>query len=201
MKRTRSVAFAALTTFAALAALVAFAALAPAQAQAAKAAPAGTLSEGARKAKAAKPVPPKITGAKVLEFGVYTSTVVSREKSPSVADGIKDRATDFKLVRKSTLVDARLGTSIGLKYVLRGTPKGATVSIEVAVTHPPMVNPDTGQSMTYSTATFERVLDQPEHALWSFDTPGDLVPGEYLIELVSEGKVLAKKVFRVRIRQ
>jgi hypothetical protein len=192
------VALAALTTFAALAALLAFVALAPAPAQAA---PTGTQSDGARKAKAAKPVPPKITGAKVLEFGVYTSTVVSREKSPTVADGIKDRATDFKLVRKSTLVDARLGTSIGLKYVLRGTPKGATVSIEVAVTHPPLVNPETGQSMTYSTATFERVLDQPEHALWSFDTPGDLVPGEYLIELVSEGKVLAKKVFRVRIRQ
>jgi len=190
------VALAALTTFAALAALTAFVALAPAPAQAAKA-----QAAKAQAAKAAKPVPPKITGAKVLEFGVYTSTVVSREKSPSVADGIKDRATDFKLVRKSTLVSAGLGTGIGLKYVLKGAPKGAAASLDVVVRHPAMVNPETRETMTRSSATFERFIGQAEHAVWSFDTPEDLVPGEYVIELVFEGKVLAQKTFRVRIRK
>lgn len=192
MKRTLSVALAALTTFAALT-LIAFVGLAPAPAQAAKAQPAGV--------KKTQPALPKVTGIKVLEFGVYTSTVTSREKSPAIADGIKDRASDFKLVRKSTLVDARLGTSIGLQYVLKGSPKGAAVSIEVAVSHPAMVNPETRESMTRSSATFERVIGEPEHALWSFDTPEGLVPGEYVIELVHEGKVLAQKAFRVRIRR
>jgi hypothetical protein len=69
------------------------------------------------------------------------------------------------------------------------------------VSHPALVNPETKESMTRSSATFERVLGQPEHAVWSFDTPEGLVPGEYVIELVSEGKVLAQKTFRVKIRK
>ena len=162
--------------------------------------PAAPAQAARPRVKKTEPAPPKVTGVKVLEFGIYTSTVVQRIHSASVADGIKDRATDFKLVRKSTLVDARLGTSIGMKYILRGTPKDARVTIEVGVVHPPMVNPQTHETMTRSSANFERTLGQPEHAVWSFDTPADLVPGDYTIEIVSEGKVLAQKVFRVRIR-
>lgn len=183
------------TVLLALAALIAFAGLAfAAPAQAAK-----VELMGAKKT--AQPKAPKITGAKVLEFGVYTSSVIKREKVSTIADGIKDRAQDFKLVRKSTLVEASLGTGIGMRYVLLGTPKGAAVTIEVGVRHPAMVNPETKETMTRSSTTFERVLGQPEHAVWSFDTPEDLVPGEYVIELVSEGRVLAQKAFRVQIRK
>lgn len=163
------------------------------------AAPAGA-AKAQRKSQADKPAPVKVTGAKVLEFGIYASTVTGREKSPAIADGIKDRAKDFRLVRKSTLVDAGLGTSIGMQYVLRGTPKGASVQLEVAVRHPEMVNPETRGATVRSTATFERVIGQSEHAVWSFDTPAGLIPGEYVIELLYEGKVLASKEFRVAIR-
>ncbi|MBA4357401.1 MAG: DUF3859 domain-containing protein [Humidesulfovibrio sp.] len=161
----------------------------------------GIKTAGVKKAKPAKPVPVKVTGVKVLEFGVYTSTVQGREKAPTIADGIKDRARDFKLVRKSTLVTASLGTSIGLKYVLLGAPKGSPVTLEVAVRHPAMVNPDTKESMTRSTAQFERVIGEPEHAVWSFDTPAGLIPGEYVIELLFEGRLLAQKEFRVTVRR
>lgn len=190
MKRTLTL---TLTTLAALLALAALVGLAAAPASAAKARPAA-----AQKAEAQKLT---VTGAKVLEFGVYTSTVAKREKSASVVDGIKDRATDFKLVRKSTLVSAGLGTGIGLKYVLKGAPKGAAVNIDVVVRHPAIVNQETRETMTQSSATYERFIGQAEHAVWSFDTPEDLVPGEYVIELVFEGKVLAQKVFRVRIKK
>ena len=159
---------------------------------------------GARKAQAAnlaKPAPVKVTGIKVLEFGVYASTVQSREKSSAVADGVKDRARDFKLVRKSTLVDAGLGTGIGMAYVVRGAPKGARVELEVAVRHPEMVHPDTRETMTRSAAAFERTIGETGHAVWSFDTPAGLVPGEYVIELIYEGRVLAKKEFRVTVRK
>ena len=189
MKRISLLALAAVT----LAAALAFSAACPV-------APASAAQSARAKAKKTEPAAPKVTGVKVLEFGIYTSTVVQRIHASSVADGIKDRATDFKLVRKSTLVDARLGTSIGMKYILRGTPKDGRVTIEVGVLHPPMVNPQTHETMTRSSAHFERVIGQPEHAVWSFDTQADLVPGDYTIEIVSEGKVLAQKVFRVRIR-
>ena len=158
-------------------------------------------AQAAPRAKKAEPPPVKVTGARVLEFGTYTSTVEHREKSPAVADGIKDRATDFRLVRKSTLVAASLGTGIGLSYMLLGTPKGASVTLEVSVSHPAMLNLETRETMTRSSASYERVLGEPAHAVWSFDTQAGLVPGEYVIELMYEGRVLAKKEFRVTVRR
>jgi len=141
-----------------------------------------------------------VTGVRVLAFGVFTSIVRRREKSVAIADGIKDTAEDFKLLRQGARVEAAQGQGIGLRYVLTGAPKGAMVLVDVAVRHPQMVNPDTQMTMTRSTAQFERTIGQVEHTVWSFDTPAGLVPGEYVIELHYEGRLLAHKAFWVTVK-
>jgi hypothetical protein len=148
----------------------------------------------------ATPAPAKITGAKVLEFGVYAAAD-TRDKPPAMAGAARDSAREFRLVRKSTLVDARLGTGIGLLYELKGSPQGAAVNIEVAWSHPAGANLSAGQSTTYSTASVGRVIGQAGQALWTFDTPEGLVPGEYVLEILSEGKPLARKAFLVKVRR
>ena len=139
----------------------------------------------------------RVTGAKVLAVGVFSSTVISRDRSLSVADGIQDRAQDFKLLRRGNVVEATLGTGIGLRYQLTGAPKGARVVVDVVVRHPQMVNPDTQLPMNMSSAQYERVIGAVEHSVWSFDTPGSLAPGEYVIEILYRDKVLARQVFKV----
>ena len=141
-------------------------------------------AEGKTSAKAQKA---KIAGAKVLAFGVFSSVVVRREKVLTVADGIKDKAKDFKLLRRGAKAEAALGEGVGLRYVIEGAPKGAAVLIDVVVRHPQLVNPDTQQPMTHSTAQFERRIGAVEHSVWSFDTQADLVPGEYVVELLHTG--------------
>jgi len=37
--------------------------------------------------------------------------------------------------------------------------------------------------------------------VWSFDTPGDLVPGEYVIELLHRGRLLARQEFQVTVKE
>ncbi len=144
---------------------------------------------------------PQVTGAKVLATGVFSSLVATREYAPSVADGIRDSARAFVLLRRGTIVEAGLETGIGLRYQLLGHPKGARVLVDVVVRHPAIVNPDTQLPMTMSTARYERVIGEVEHSVWSFDTPGDLVPGEYVIEIQHKGRVLAREVFRVSVRE
>lgn len=142
----------------------------------------------------------KVTGAKVLAFGVFSSTVESREYSPHVVDGIRDRARDFTLVRRGANVEAALDTGIGLRYQLSGSPEGAVAVVDVVVRHPQMVNPDTQLPMTHSTAQYERVIGAVEHSVWSFDTPGDLVPGVYVIEILYRGHKLARQEFFVTVK-
>lgn len=150
---------------------------------------------------AKKAPPPQVTGAKVLVTGVFSSLVATREYSPAVVDGIRDSARAFVLLRRGTAVEAGLETGIGLRYQLLGHPKGARVLVDVVVRHPAIVNPDTQLPMTVSTARYERIIGEVEHSVWSFDTPGDLVPGLYVIEILHKGKVLAREEFRVTVRE
>lgn len=143
----------------------------------------------------------RVTGAKVLAVGVFTSAVESRSFSPSIADGIRDHARDFELVRRGNTVTVGLETGIGLRYQLIGSPKGAVVVVDVVVRHPKIINPDTQLPMTHSTTQYERVIGDVAHSVWSFDTPGDLVPGEYVIELLHRGKVLARQEFQVTVKE
>lgn len=144
---------------------------------------------------------PVVRGAKVLAVGVFASTLVSRSRSLAVADGIRDEARDFRLLRRGSVVDAELGESIGLRYQINGEPKGAKVLVDVVVRHPAMVNPDTQLPMTVSTARYERAIGAAEHGVWSFDTPGSLVPGEYVIEILHGGRSLARQAFQVRVKK
>lgn len=141
----------------------------------------------------------RVTGAKVLAAGGFTSTVESRESQAGVADGIRDQARDFTLVKRGTAAEARLDTGIGLRYQLLGEPKGASVVVDVVVRHPRMINPDTQLPMTHSTAQYEREIGAVEHSVWSFDTPAGLVPGEYVIEVLHKGRVLARQAFQVSL--
>lgn len=143
---------------------------------------------------------PRVTGAKVLAVGLFASTVESRSLTPNVADGIRDQARDFTLLKRGAAQEARLETGIGLRYQLTGEPKGAEVLVDVVVRHPAMVNPDTQLPMTHSTAQYERGIGVVEHNVWSFDTPAGLVPGEYVIEVLHKGRVLARQVFQVTVK-
>lgn len=143
---------------------------------------------------------PRVTGAKVLAVGLFSSTVESRSLTPQVADGIRDQARDFILIKRGAAQEARLETGIGLRYQLTGEPRGAEVLVDVVVRHPAMVNPDTQLPMTHSTAQYGRSIGAVEHNVWSFDTPAGLVPGEYVIEVLHKGRVLARQVFQVTVK-
>jgi hypothetical protein len=143
----------------------------------------------------------QVTGAKVLAFGVFSSEVESRGFAPGIVDGIRDQARGFSLVQRGAVVEAALETGIGLRYQLTGSPQGAVVVVDVVVRHPKIVNPDTQLPMTHSTTQYERVIGAVEHSVWSFDTPGDLVPGEYVIEILHRGKVLARQKFQVTVKE
>ncbi len=144
---------------------------------------------------------PRVTGAKVLAVGLFTSTLESREISLHVADSNRDQARDFTLVKRGAAVEARLDTGIGLRYQLTGEPKGGEVVVDVVVRHPAMVNPNTQLPMTHSTAQYTRSIGAVEHNVWNFDTPSGLVPGAYVIEVLHKGRVLARQAFQVTVKQ
>lgn len=158
----------------------------------------GAEAESARDADATGSRPAvRVTGARVLAVGVFSSTVTAHAHADGVADGRADRARGFKLLRRGNVVTAQLGTGIGLRYRVEGAPRGALVLVDVVVRHPAMVNPDTQLPMNVSSAQYERRVGEVAHSVWSFDTPGSMPPGEYVIEILYGRRVLARQAFKV----
>jgi len=161
------------------------------------------LAGAAGQLKGGQPSQPEVlvSGARIIDFGEFSSTVERRDRTATVADGIKDQARDFALVKRGALMEARLGSGIGIRYQLLGAPRGTAVQLDVVVRHPAIINPSTRQPMTHSSAQYERSIGQVAHSVWSFDTPASLLPGDYAIELWHRGRLLVRQAFKVTVRK
>src|SRR5215213_1025951 len=79
-----------------------------------------------------------VTGAKVTEVGIYQAQVLTGETN---AAGVKLEGLDeFKLVRTTTNVPARIGIRFGFRYEILGTPTNAPITLTMVGKHPPIKN-------------------------------------------------------------
>ncbi|MGE4553839.1 MAG: DUF3859 domain-containing protein [Desulfovibrionaceae bacterium] len=142
---------------------------------------------------------PVVEGADLLEAGIYDSDIAAFIRDDNVADQNKILSRSFVLKAATTKVRADLGTGFGVKYVLRGSPTGAQVPVEVVVRHPPMYNPRNGVTYTESRTTFDRTIGKAEYSVWSFDMGWTLVPGTFTIQVLYGDRVLVEQRFEVSL--
>ena len=125
------------------------------------------------------------TGAKVLACGDLGDI----KEDPSTPSIPTDRSTACKPVV------ARLGESFGMLVIVEGTPPDGTAYLTVRLLHPPIINPE--QRTTNSVDSWESKFEvgKPGYALWSFDYPWEIVPGEWTMQLLADedGEVLAER--------
>src|SRR5213075_692130 len=70
-----------------------------------------------------------VTGATVMEVGIYTAGVIKTFDVPGVAGGTNQGLDSFTLVQATTNVPARVGTRFGFRYTIHGTPSNAPIRV------------------------------------------------------------------------
>src|SRR5713101_7655125 len=90
-----------------------------------------------------------VTGGNVTEVGIYQAQVLTSETN---AAGAKLQGLDeFKLVKSTTNVPARVGVRFGFRYEILGTPTNAPITLMMVAKHPPIKNPRTGKLQSEDT--------------------------------------------------
>jgi hypothetical protein len=136
----------------------------------------------------------QVTGAKVTEVGIYQAQVLTAETN---TDGVKLQDLDqFKLLKNTTNVPARLGLRFGFRYEILGPLTNVPITLTMVGIHPPIRNPVTGRTETRNAYRLTSRVGSA-YTSYSLDDASDLVPGPWTFEVWYGGKKLCEQSFLV----
>lgn len=122
----------------------------------------------------------EVTGGELIDFGIY-------ELKPG---------GEVSLLKQTDVIPARVNTNFGIRYRVKGKPKGRETRIRVEVAHPKIANPKTGTATTVEKSDAVIGIESLDYrgvklAKWY------VVPGQWEIKIFSGQTLLVKKAFEV----
>ena len=146
-----------------------------------------------------------VVTAKILGAGsVITARTGERVTAPDTAEGSVGEVEAYwtpDFLAPPDQVRARVGTSIGMQVRIEGPEFLAIVPLRTRVTHPPITDPNTGKRTRVDEWDNPMNARFPRFTGWRFDNSWELVPGKWTIDLLHEGKVIARQKFRVKVER
>ena len=147
-----------------------------------------------------KQIPPTtVTAVEVIDHGIYqVDPPTQKEKAPKTTSGTWNVTQTAKLLKKTDSVPARLGTSFGVRYRLKGQPEGELVRIRAqAITRLRSTDGTTKSRPTRQEYEVNVAIGKLDYRGIVLDDPSDLVGGEYTLRLLVGSKLLFEQVFQV----
>ena len=141
-----------------------------------------------------------ITGAHIVDYGIYESIRAEDQESPKTTQGtihVVGSRLDPVLRKETDRVEARIGTEFGFRFQFDGKPRLAEVPVTIRVLHPAITNPATGKTSTKEEWDAPANLGIPRFTGWAFDQPYEAVPGTWTIQVLQDDKVLLQQKFEV----
>ena len=140
----------------------------------------------------------QIDGVDIVNYGIYGAgdkdEVRSAEKNTE-EQGNQEKA--WKLLKKGDRIPAKMATSFGIEYIIKGTPAGEPVKITLRYLHPMISNPETGKKYTSQEVSIAALVGKKIHEGYTFDHEWELVTGAWVIQVFYDGRKLAEQYFTV----
>ena len=142
----------------------------------------------------------KVTG-KVLSYGIYETSKnkPSLNAPDSVTGGIL-LVDKFIHVETTDIIPLILGKSFGFKFRISNIPTDKFSKFTLVARHPPILN-SKGEYQTKSSVGSTGILPVSEiesYFTYEFTTQNELVPGDWTLEVLRNGKIIVSKSFEVR---
>jgi hypothetical protein len=138
-----------------------------------------------------------VTGAEIVEYGVFDKVSIGPRKEPAVLTGQVDEVPMVKLMERTTIIPAVLGTTFGVTVKLIGSPAGERVNCWITWLHPKLTNPETGQASDRSDFPSLWPIGEVTPTGFTFEHPWELVPGTWTVRVIWDWRVVAEKTFNV----
>ncbi len=141
-----------------------------------------------------------VTGAEVVDFGTFEAVRYATPTAPRTASGKINRTKKERLIAKTTKIEASPGIRFGIRFKLAGEPYGEVVSCTTRVIHPKLTNPRTGRTTEIDEWQDRTRIGYITYTGYRFDSPWELVPGEWKIQVLHGATVVAEKAFQISVR-
>lgn len=140
---------------------------------------------------------PVVTGAKLVDYGLYQTKRVKQVNSPDTNLGYTSAISSTELIQQTNHIPAKLNTNFGFRYIVTGNPPGTILQTTVKVIHPKTTNPETGEVTTVDQWHPPAKLGEVKFSGWRFSHAWEAMPGKWTIQIIYDGKVLTEKEFTV----
>jgi hypothetical protein len=136
-----------------------------------------------------------VDSATVTEYGLYeVADAPPEEGGGSAGRRVVDQ---WRLTEMTTDVPGRIGSKFGFQFVLKGKPMNQNLEIRFRISHPLLTNPETGESVESQEWSDRVNIGAVKHTAWSFDSPWEVSPGDWTIEVFYGERKLCGKTFHV----
>jgi hypothetical protein len=134
---------------------------------------------------------------RIVEKGVYQAETVARTIVPD-ATGVRNSVANPRLITSATLIYAKLGVRMGLRFMAFDTQL-TNVDLELVIRFPPpgLQNSSSGQRFLQAEYRVTVPINVSQYWEYHFENDWEIVPGTWEFEFWSEGKRLAAQRFCV----
>ena len=142
---------------------------------------------------------PRIDRVDIIEKGIFHVVPKPTQDHQASPAGSPRVLAGVVLIANTTVIKPAIGIHFGIRYRIRGYPRGARVPIRI-VHHYPIAglkNPH-NQKPTYTyQQTSMKVVGNSAYEGYHLSAPWELVPGIWSFEIWHEGRLLAEQEFEL----
>ena len=139
-----------------------------------------------------------VNAIEIIAYGEFQAAPRTTKDAKNTSLGKMTVLEEIELVKQSDVIDAATGTQFGVKYLVKGSPKGTNVALAVRLLHPPTTNPDTKKTATSETWVANAKVGSANYSGWIFEYDWELVPGDWILQLFYKDRKLLEKQFIVK---
>ena len=139
----------------------------------------------------------EVEGISITDYGIYKADVMYTQEQEGVATGKFHKFTHPELIEKTERIPAVLGTEFGVRYIIKGSPKGESTHVVEKWIHPELKNPRTKKAFGTSEYVASSETGKVLYSAYKFEKSWELVPGKWTFQIYYDGKKLLEHTFNV----
>ena len=142
----------------------------------------------------------KVDGATIINDGIYELKLGRRMGTLTMAGQAHHFVTAKRLIRRTADIPAHQCLSFGFEYVILGTPAAAVpIRMVTRFPSPGLRHPETRAVTLRDEIVVTRAIGKVHFRSFTLESPAELVPGPWTLELWHKDQKLASQTFTLTI--
>jgi len=145
----------------------------------------------------APPAAAQTHGVEIAEYGLFDTRETGSRTAPETTKGSIYNISDYRLIRRTTCIRARLGVEFGVTLRdVAADPSGLVVQPVRVEIHHPSFTAEGGNGRMVEAWPMS-LVGTPLYSGWTFEAPYEIVTGRWTIDVIRDGQLLARQGFDI----